>query len=168
MQSPWPPLLALLAAGAVAALVVTSLGSTSMEEMASPDGVAGRAGVPSATPPPAPPAQPAEPLAQSTEAEVEPADWSARLVEVPPGAGPLSGSDLLAALGAAGSVRVRGASEAELEALRRTQFEVTERGTTVPHSAVLGWLKEAGFVVEVAYPTLIVRRRTDEGWSSPR
>ena len=81
------------------------------------------------------------------------------------GQGPLKGGELVDAVEKAGPLRFRGATAADLAALRSVVFEDVDRGATAPYAAMMGWLKEAGFEVEVAYPTLTVRRRTDEEWS---
>jgi hypothetical protein len=92
-------------------------------------------------------------------------EWHTAPLALPAGRGPLRGSELVAAVEAAGKVRFRGATEADLQALRATVFEHADRDAPQPHAAMMGWLKEAGFDVEVVWPELVVRRRTDEGWT---
>lgn len=108
----------------------------------------------------------AKPAPESVPVEPEPPGWIATRLVLPKGAGSLKGSELIAAVEAGGKVRLRGATEADLEALRRAVFEDVDRAVEQPYAAMMGWLKEAGFEVEVAYPTLTVRRRTDAGWTA--
>lgn len=130
---------------------------------------------PDAEPPPRAPARgaggrapPAPALPRPLEAPPAPStvpddpEWHTRPLRLPAGDGPLRGRDLIAAVEAGGPLRVRGATPADLEALARTEFTDIDRAAPTPVAALLGWLKEAGFLVEAEYPVLVVRRRTDE------
>ncbi len=115
-------------------------------------------------PPPAPPARAPDDVARVPGPppdirEPEDPEWITAPLPLPKGTGPLKGSELIAAVEAAGKVRFRGATPADLEALRVAVFEEAARDVEHPHAAMMGWLKDAGFEVEVAYPTLIVRRK---------
>jgi hypothetical protein len=115
------------------------------------------AGAPPTTPPPPVEVRPAEP-------PLDPA-WITAPLPLPAGRGPLTGAELIRAVEAAGKVRIRGATDADLDALRRATFEEADRAGDWPHAAMMGWLKEAGFEAEASGPTLVVRRRTDEAWT---
>jgi hypothetical protein len=106
-------------------------------------------------------------LARPDARAVEPEDpeWITRPLALPAGSGSLKGTELIQAVETGGKVRFRGATQADLEALKRAVFEEVDRAAEHPHAAMMGWLKEAGFEVEVVYPNLIVRRRTDEDWT---
>jgi hypothetical protein len=99
---------------------------------------------------------------------LEPADpeWITKPLALPEGQGPLKGTELIRAVEAGRKLRFKGATEADLEALRRAVFEDVDRTAPQPYAAMMGWLKEAGFEVEVVYPDLVVRRRTDEDFTS--
>lgn len=108
-------------------------------------------------------ARPPEEGAVQDPAPRDPEDpsWPARNLPLPPGTGSLKGSELIAAIAAGGLVRLEGATPADLEALRAARFDDVDRDLAHPYAAALGWLKDAGFDVEVAYPVLVVRRRAE-------
>src|SRR5262245_50830618 len=111
-----------------------------------------------------PTAMPSLPRTEVVPNEPEDPEWATKPLPLPEGQGPLKGSELIRAVEAGRKVRFKGATDADLEALRRAVFEDVDRAAPHPHAAMMGWLKEAGFEVEVAYPDLIVRRRTDDDW----
>lgn len=118
--------------------------------------------------PPAPPPLEPEPLpVEPVPAEPGPSDpeWATRLLELPSGTGPLAARALIEAVERQGLFSVAGASDADLEALRRVTLPEVDRSVPQPYAALTGWLKEAGFSVELVGRTLVVRQRTDEGWT---
>ena len=114
----------------------------------------------------APAGMPALPKTEVVPLEPEDPEWITRSLVLPEGQGPLKGSELIRAVESGRKVHFKGATEADLEALRRAVFEDVARTPAPPYSAMMGWLKDAGFEVEVAYPALIVRRRTDDDWTN--
>jgi hypothetical protein len=106
-------------------------------------------------------APPVEPAALPPEPEPSDPEWITRLLELPAGEGPLSGGALITAVERGGELRFAGATDADLEALRQVQLPDVDRSVAQPYAAMVGWLKEAGLLVERVGSTLVVRRRTD-------
>ena len=155
--------LLLAGAGAVVWLVLRPSGPPPVEA----EGAAERAPRADAARPEGPPVAAAEPAVVPTRGSDVPEDpdWIAAPLPLPEGRGPLRGAELIAAVEAAGKVRFRGATDADLQALRAAILDHADRDQPHPHAALMGWLKEAGFDVEVSWPDLVVRRRTDEVWT---
>lgn len=117
-------------------------------------------------PAPAPLAPPTAPEGGLPPAQ-EPDDpeWITRPLKLPAGKGALTGAELIAAVEGAGRLRFRGRTEADLAALRQVVFADVDRAAETPYAAMMGWLKEAGYEVEVSWPHLVVRRRSDEDFA---
>ncbi|MFM8979415.1 MAG: hypothetical protein ACKOSS_02985 [Planctomycetia bacterium] len=95
------------------------------------------------------------------DAPADDPNWPSRIFVVPAGTGPVTGAELLAALEASGSWRFTAGEAALLEEVRAHAFEQAERGSEQPYAALAGWLKDAGYLLEQAWPQLRIVRRPD-------
>jgi hypothetical protein len=152
-------LVLLAGAGAVGWLVLKPAGAPAPDLETIPD----RPGGDRTSAPEAVPVARAEPAVVPSRGGDVPEDpeWHTAPLPLPKGRGPLRGEELIAAVEAGGKVRFRGATDADLQALRAAVFDDADRDQPQPHAAMMGWLKEAGFEVELSWPDLVVRRRTD-------
>jgi hypothetical protein len=122
-----------------------------------------RPAAPTPTSPPVAPAPSAAAPARPAEATTPYAEWLTLLLELPREDGRLTGRELEEAVERGGRMRLVGATAADLDALRAVTLEIPGVTGPQPYAALVGWLKEAGFLVEADYPQLVVRRRTDDG-----
>ena len=161
------PLLVLLGLAAAGGGAWLLLGSDASESCAGPAEPL-RHGPRERAPEPAPVVAPTAVAANDLPPAQEPDDpeWITRPLKLPPGKGALKGSDLIAAVEGAGKLRFRGKTDADLEALKKAVLDDVDRETEQPYAAMMGWLKEAGFEVDVSWPQLVVRRRTDEEFAN--